>query len=818
MEKKLRIVLFVLYLISCYSACGERDRPLNVQQPVNESPVQKKRILLIDSYHRGYDWSDGITEGILKILKGRLSDVDDSVDCSDSSVDIKIIRMDTKRNNSRQFIEKAALRTKSIIEQWNPDVVIACDDNASKHLVVPFYKDSEIPFVFCGVNWDVSEYNYPFSNVTGMVEVSLITQMLETLRKYSDGDRIGILSPGTYTERKVIDIYKSKLNIRFYREIYVDTFDQWKREYKKIQGEVDQLIVINYAGIDDFDKEEAIRYVRNNSRVPSGSLMELMSPFVHVVYSKLPDEQGEWAASAALKILSGILPSHIPLAENQKAEIFLNFELAAGNNIVFEDELIQMSSLDKQDGRYSYSEISRKDYSGRQLNILTHEVPVMGEPTILHARQFEELTGAKVNVFHVPFDRLYQEAQLGIKKGKYDIVFLASLWIADMHKFFEPVPEIMLNSEVFKDIIPHYQNLAKWGDTTYHVNIDGDRHYLQIRRDLLENEKFRDEFRGLTGRELEIPRTWKELNVISRFFNGKTLEDGSLIYGISEITDKDDLLFSQFIKRAAPYAKHPDVKDGFYFDLETMKPQINNPGFVEALTDFVESQNFYPPGGSDFGLTDVINSFSSGETLFSDSWDDAFIQAMEKRSLMSDKVIASLSPGSEKVWNRNSNSWDFFPDINYVPYYAWGWTSAVSINSDDKDMAFDYLGFFSNNENHFSDLLVGRFGVNPYRNSDINPSFWIERAGWNESIAETYVQTIKDMAYSENVVMDLRIYQGRLYMNALSTGVSRALSLRDTPQEALDEVAVRWEEITERVGRDIQREAYSHIVKFENMR
>ena len=46
-------------------------------------------------------------------------------------------------------------------------------------------------------------------------------------------------------------------------------------------------------------------------------------------------------------------------------------------------------------GACSFEAIDAKDYSGRTLNIITHAVPVMGEPTALHAKQFEELTGAK---------------------------------------------------------------------------------------------------------------------------------------------------------------------------------------------------------------------------------------------------------------------------------------------------------------------------------------------------------------------------------------------------------------------------------------
>ena len=465
---------------------------------------------------------------------------------------------------------------------------------------------------------------------------------------------------------------------------------------------------------------------------------------------------------------------------------------------------------------YAYETIENKNYEGITLNILTHEIPVMGEPTSLHAKQFEQLTGIKINIHHVPFEKLYQEALWGLKYGRYDIVFYASLWIADFHQYLAAVPDKLLMSESFVDIIPHYKNIAKWEGITYQVNIDGDRHYLQSRTDLLENPLYSSAFKEKNGFDLRIPRTWNELNLIADFFNGMVLKNGKRIYGIAEITDRNDLLFSQFIKRAAPYAKHPNVKDGFYFELSSMKPQINNPGFVEALKDFVKSTAYYPPKGMSFDLADVIKSFGSGETVFSDSWDDSFVQAMEKKSEISNKVLASLSPGSEKVWNRNTALWESFPNINYVPYFAWGWTSAVAKKSSQKQAAFDYLGFFANDTNHEKDLTIGRFGVNPYRTKDLNEQFWSEKAGWDKAVAHSYVKMLNKMSSSKNNVFDLRIHNSRQYMKTLAIGVFRALSGKSTEQEALDYVANEWDELTERIGREKQRKAYSQNVKMEN--
>jgi len=63
--------------------------------------------------------------------------------------------MDTKRRKTEQDKMAAALEAKALIESWQPDIVITADDNAAKFLVQPFYRDKDLPFVFCGINWTV---------------------------------------------------------------------------------------------------------------------------------------------------------------------------------------------------------------------------------------------------------------------------------------------------------------------------------------------------------------------------------------------------------------------------------------------------------------------------------------------------------------------------------------------------------------------------------------------------------------------------------------------------------------------------------------
>ena len=478
-------------------------------------------------------------------------------------------------------------------------------------------------------------------------------------------------------------------------------------------------------------------------------------------------------------------------------------------------------------GKCSYEEISKKDYSGQTLRILAHVPPVMGEPANLHAIQFEELTGATVEVNNVPFPDLFAEQQRTFSTGvnAYDVIFGGSHWVGDFQQYYAVVPDEYLNDTELSDSTPLVQQIAKWNGETKLFSIDADRHYLKYRTDVINDPVAQEAYKAATGNDLAVPTTWAEYNAQAAFFadayasggwSPTNQPEGVDFYGSVEVMARDNLMFSAFISRVGPYAKHPDVKGGFWFD-ENMVPQVNNPGFVQGLTDMVEAVSFVPPGYSSFGLAEEITSFGKGEALFSYTWDDAYVQANQADSPIRTSVAAAVLPGAEKVWNRTTQAWDTpAGGVNYAPYISWGWTSAVTADSPVQQMAFDYLCFFGNAANHTIDLSIGRFGVNPGRTGDFELSFWTDTVGWDETSASTYIDTM--LAYEENTnrVFDLRVPGNGEFYTAMAFGVAEALAGEKTPQEALDGVAAEWELIIERIGKDAIAEAYQSVIQLED--
>ncbi len=287
-----------------------------------------KKVLFIDSYHRGYEWSDGVEDGAEKVLRS-------------AGVQVQFVRMDTKRHGDEKWKRQAGLEARAAIERTKPDVVIVSDDNAVKYVLQAFYKDAALPFVFCGVNWDARPYALPYRNTTGMVEVALTTQLVDRLKEYAKGKRIGFLTADTETERADQRAYREKLELGFAAERLVKTFAEWKAAFLELQGQVDVLLLGNNAGIPDWNDAAARAFAEANSRVPSGAVYDWMMPYAMLGLTKLPSEQGIFAGKAALAILKGAAPTSIPITANKDGQIYLNVKLAAKTGIVFRPELVR---------------------------------------------------------------------------------------------------------------------------------------------------------------------------------------------------------------------------------------------------------------------------------------------------------------------------------------------------------------------------------------------------------------------------------------------------------------------------------------------
>jgi ABC-type uncharacterized transport system substrate-binding protein len=274
----------------------------------------RKRVFWLDSYDPTNQWTAELGEAIETTLSGH-------------DLELKIHHMDTKRNKSEEYIRRAAQKAVEMIKEYKPDVVIASEDDASKYVVEPYFKNSSLPFVFCGVNHSGERYGYPYKNATGVIELDPIPKLIFSLSRFHFVDKVGYLAEDGTSARINGGVYKTQTRFTCV-EYYVNSMKEWQKAYRRAQDEVDILIIGNVSAIKDWSGEVAMKTILDDSKIPTGSVLEFMAPYTFIGCIKLASEQGHMAAETALRILDGVPVSSIPIGEPMDGKLIVNLEIA----------------------------------------------------------------------------------------------------------------------------------------------------------------------------------------------------------------------------------------------------------------------------------------------------------------------------------------------------------------------------------------------------------------------------------------------------------------------------------------------------------
>ena len=280
--------------------------------------MEKKKIVYINSYHSGFPPSAQITNAVTKEF---LSD----------SFELSTFFMDTKRNSSEAYILMRADELLDSIRKIKPDVLIVSDDNALKYLVVPNFQEDPLPIVFCGINWTVEEYDISACNITGVLEILPVSDLIKSLKPYyPEMKNIMVLNENTTTSRKtqlLLDTLLGNIGLNVKHEM-VDNFESWKSAYIEANETYDIIYFQTIGAIKGWDHDEVIKLIDQHIKIPMVTCEEFMMPYAVYGLTQLSEEQGMIASEMAKLILKGTSPSEIPIERNKMSKIWINPRLA----------------------------------------------------------------------------------------------------------------------------------------------------------------------------------------------------------------------------------------------------------------------------------------------------------------------------------------------------------------------------------------------------------------------------------------------------------------------------------------------------------
>jgi multiple sugar transport system substrate-binding protein len=356
--------------------------------------------------------------------------------------------------------------------------------------------------------------------------------------------------------------------------------------------------------------------------------------------------------------------------------------------------------------------------------------------------------------------------------------------------------------------------VGTWDGKVYRVSIDGDCHNFNYRTDYFKDpdlaKAWKDE--GHEG-EWAVPKTWQQVQAATKFLKGKKVGASDAYGYLDPLKGWGGFGFYFLGSRATAYAKHPD-DPAWLFDIDTMKPRVNNPAWVRAIQDVLDVIPAQPPDqiNADPGTTG-FQQFLAGTGSMLAWWGDIGSNAKTSdSSVVGDVVAFDILPGSDDVYNRKTGEWEKLPSgPNHAPnmaYLGWGVYVMARVDSDPAKQKAAWSAAAHLGGKDIS-LWCAAYpsGFQPYRNSHFNIPEWVA-AGYDEAFISNYLASQSNSYNHPNAAIEPRIPGIFQYYSVAEDELAKIYAGQFDAQKGADNIAAAWEKITDQIGRKRQIELY----------
>ena len=466
-----------------------------------------------------------------------------------------------------------------------------------------------------------------------------------------------------------------------------------------------------------------------------------------------------------------------------------------------------------------------KPYKGVTINVLVLKATV-GDGVKYHVPHWQEETGGKINVAEVPIETLHQQIfqDLSTGLGRYDAYMTGAWFYGDFfvgkEPYVVPLEDFIKDPKhgywVPADQIPSMRTLYTWEGRQYGALFDADCQILYYREDAFTKPENQQKFKAKYGYDLPVPpKTMDQMHDVADFFTGWDWNgDGQPDYGISLHAKVNEQGFFHFLTLAAPYVISPENKS-FWFNPDTMEPYINSEGHLKALEDYAKFVKNGPRAMLQWTLSQGWNLFLAGHSAMEPTWGDLPTIAQDpKASKVQGKVGAAPIPGVKRAFNPATGQWKDYTLNQAANVNGGSWHLLLSRYSKQKEATYDFMSFMANRKSAFFNATNGWTGVQPSMPYEFLPPYGngsikeYEKFGWNAHDAKAFTDAYYKSLTSPVQETYLRIPGAAEYWHELDVNISAALAGQMSQKAALDDVAKKWQKITERYGKESQRTLY----------
>src|SRR5262245_16841621 len=422
----------------------------------------------------------------------------------------------------------------------------------------------------------------------------------------------------------------------------------------------------------------------------------------------------------------------------------------------------------------SAAEIAVKEaqkYKGTTITIVWEAGLQALDPLNFSGPKWKELTGIDVKVVEVQtaemFTKIMQDYRSGA--GAYDALNVIPAWMPDLAAAgaLEPLDSYVAKygyADELQKIAPTYRdNQMKVGDKIFGFPDDGDVFVFYYRKDIFADPKLQEEFKAKAGRDLTVPKTWKEFDEVGQFLTDKL---APTTYGAGFFRQPPYTMFL--------FEERFRVEGGKFFDADTMKATINSEAGIKTLTDMRNENRFMPPGVEQWGFVENLAAFLSGQTAMTISWPpygrwaagygtDQEVLSWVPKSTIAGKVGYALPPGGH-------------------PELAAGFALSVASTSKNKDAAYLFIQWLNSEDISLQRVQLPYALRDPFRDSHFTSPEYL--AKWPD--AKDYLAALQEGA--KTGLLDLSLLQTDKYEEVLRQAISKLWAGED-PKAILDTAA-----------------------------
>jgi len=279
-------------------------------------------VLLLNSYHKGYMWTDEITRGVEENLDAK-------------GVMLHVEYMDTKRHFDDEYFKVLSQMLSLKHSKYQYDVIIVSDNNA-----FDFIKGrgktifGDTPVVFCGLNYLTAEDFEGMEHVTGVNEQADLESNINLIEQlHPDRRKLLVLTDDTVTGKKIqqeVNRIKSKReDVKFDIELVFDvSIDELIAKLRDLDAHTSVLFTFFFRDRKGafLEYDESIALVVENTTVPiyvswKFSMRDgVMGGFLIDGY-----DQGAEAAKKVNELLLGRPISQIPVTWKSPTRFSLDY-------------------------------------------------------------------------------------------------------------------------------------------------------------------------------------------------------------------------------------------------------------------------------------------------------------------------------------------------------------------------------------------------------------------------------------------------------------------------------------------------------------